>query len=401
MSLEILEVVTKADLKRWVGFPLQHYADQPAYVPQILSEELSYVNPNKNPAFEVCDVCFLLAVDGDRIVGRICAIINTLETEKLGRRRGRFGWFETIDDAEVATGLLDRAREWLKRRGCVEMTGPHCFGDLDQEGLLIDSFDEIPTIAGCYNHPYYQRLVEDYGFIKDTDYLETRFEVGESSPFLDRLSRRNNEETGHRVVTCPSRKALKARIGEVWPVLEAAFAPLYGVMPLTPKQTDYYTKKYFGLLDPDFVKLIYSAEGTLDAFLVGMPNLSNAFRRARGKLLPTGFWHILKAMRKPETVDFLLAGAVPGTAHGLLTAIGVADMMHTLRRRGVRYVESNRQLEDNKTIHRLWTRFKVVNRRRSRVYRLPLDVAAAGNQTEMNPIGSVASTVTIRPASRG
>ena len=369
MSLEIRSVDSRADLKRWVAFPVEHYAGSPAHVPQILREEFSYVDRTKNPAFDVCDVRFLLAEDRGRILGRVCAIVNRLETEKLGYARGRLGWFESIDDPEVATGLFDTARDWLAARGCTELTGPHGFGDLDPEGLLIDGFDAIPTISGCYNYPYYERLFEDYGMVKDIDYLETRFEVPESSTFLDRMAKRNNAEGGFTVHTCRNRRELKARVVDVWPVLEAAFAPLYGVMPLTDAQTDYYTTKYFGMLDPDFVKLIYSSDKALVAFLVGMPNLSKAFRRAGGRLLPTGFWHILKDMRRPETVDFLLAGAIPGTPHGLLTAIGVADMMHTLRRRGVRYVESNRQLEDNKTIHRLWQRFDMVNRRRSRVYR--------------------------------
>ena len=383
MSLKILDADTKADLKRWVAFPVEHYAGHPWHVPQILREEFSYVDRDKNPAFEVCRVRFLLAEDRGRVLGRACAIVNALETEKLGYARGRVGWFESVDDSEVATGLFDEARDWLTAQGCAEMTGPHGFGDLDPEGLLIDGFDATPTISGSYNYPYYERLFEDYGMTKDTDYIETRFEVPDRSTFLDRMAKRNEGDKICTIHTCASRRELKSRVDKIWPVMEAAFAPLYGVMPLTQAQMDYYTGKYFGMLDPDFVKLIYGPDGEMVAFLVGMPNLSHAFRRAGGRLLPTGFWHILRDMRRPETVDFLLAGAVPGTAHGLITAAGVADMMDTLRRRGVRYVESNRQLEDNRTIHRMWKRFEIVNRRRSRVYRRPLPVGEQASATSL------------------
>ncbi len=391
MSLEIRTADTKADLKRWVAFPIEHYAGHPFHVPPLLGEEFSYVDRDKNPAFEVCDVGFFLAEDRGRVLGRVCTIVNALETQKLGYRRGRIGWFESVDDAEVATGLFDTARDWLASRGCVEMTGPHGFGDLDPEGLLIDGFDAVPTISSGYNYPYYQGLFEDYGMVKDIDYLETRFEVPERSTFLDRMARRNEQEGLYRVLTCRSRRELKRKVADVWPVLEVAFAPLYGVMPLTTAQTDYYTKKYFGMLDPDFVKLIYGPGDRLNGFLVAMPNLSQAFRRAGGRLFPTGFWHILRAMRRPDTVDFLLAGAIPDSPHGLLTALGVADMMHTLRRRGVRYVESNRQLEDNKTIHRLWNRFDIVNRRRTRVYRKALTGSESGNGEPDRP-AAVADT---------
>lgn len=372
MSLELLEIDNRRDLKRWVAFPYKHYRGHPVYVPQLFSEEVAYFDRSKNPAFEVSKVKLVLALKDGIPVGRICGIINSLEEQKLGRKRGRFGWFETTDDQLVCNGLIDTIREWQIAEGCVEMTGPHGFSDLDVEGLLVEGFDHVPTISGCYNYAYYGSLLENYGFEKDADYLNYRVAVPEEIPFIDRLRRRYADYEAHRVVTCRSRKELKGYLPALWDVLEEAFAPLYGVVPLTRRQMDYYADKYFGFLDPELVKLICTKDDELIAFLVGMPNLSRAFRKAKGRLFPFGALHILRDYRRPTVVDFLLAGSRQGLPTGILTAIGLADMFDTLRRRGVGFVEINHELETNTRVHELWSRFPLVNTRRSRVFRLGL-----------------------------
>ncbi len=372
MSLELLEIENRRDLRRWVAFPYGHYRGNTSYVPQLFRDEIAYFDPGKNPVFEVSRVRLLLAMKDGQPVGRICGIINSLEEQKLGRKRGRFGWFETTDDRAVCDLLLDSVRDWLIREGCVEMTGPHGFSDLDVEGLLIEGFEHVPTISGCYNHPYYQRLLEAYGFQKDADYLIYRIAVPDEIPFVDQVKKRYGGYQDYRVLTCRSGKELKGHLDALWDVLEEAFEPLYGVVPLTRRQMDYYADKYFSFLDPHFVKLLYSKDDELAAFLVGMPNLSRGFQKANGRLLPFGFLHILKDYRQPTAVDFLLAGSRRGVPTGILTAIGLADMFDTLRARGVRFVETNHELETNTRVHQLWSRFPRVSSRRSRVFRLTL-----------------------------
>ncbi len=372
MAIEVHEVADRRGLKAWVGVPYRLYGDHPYWVPQIYSDELAYFDRRKNPAFEVAEVRLLYAIEGEQVVGRICCNVNRLETTKLGYPRGRFGWFECVDDQRVAERLLDSARDWFRARGCVEMTGPQGFSDLDPEGLLVEGFDHLPTISGSYNPPFYQRLLEDYGLEKAVDYVEFRSRLPEDSRVLERLRQRYGRNDAYRVVTCSSRKELLSHTKGVWEVLEAAFAHLYGVMPLTEKQKDFYTKKYFGFLDPDFVKLTFSKEGELVGFFIGIPNLSAAFRKAGGRLLPFGFLHILRAFKRPETVDFLLAGAKPGEPSNLIIALSAVAMYDTLRRCGVRYMETNRELEHNTTVTGIWGKFEQVWFRRSRVYRMVL-----------------------------
>ena len=394
MPIDLVEVRTRRDRKRWVRFPYAHYRNQPAYVPQLIGDELAYFDPGKNPAFEVCDVRLFLAEKEGKVVGRICGLVNSLETEKLGRKRGRFGWFESVDDPAVAHALLDVVRNWHESTGCVEMTGPHGFTDLDVEGLLLDGFDSIPTVAGTYNYPYYAALVEDFGMSKDVDYFDCRFRVPEGPCFIDRLGARAEASGTYHVRPVKGRKAFLEHVAMLWPVLEKAFEPLYGVTPLTAAQQAYYTKKYFGFLDPEFFAFIFSADGELVAFLAAMPNISKALRKARGHLWPFGFVHLLRDLRRPETVDFLLAGSLPGHNSSSITAVGLKYMFETLRRRGVSFVEGNHELENNTTIHQMWNRFGLVSKRRSRVYRMPLrgERTKQASASRKQPVGAPVRT---------
>jgi hypothetical protein len=372
MSIQVQQVTTRADLKRWVKVPYGLYKGNPYYIPQLFSDQLAYFDRRKNPAFEISDVRLLLAVDNQRILGRICGIVNNLEAEKLGYKRGRFSWFECVDDQRTADLLLDSVKDWCRDVGCAEMTGPQGFTDLDVEGLLIEGFDHLPTISGSYNHPYYRKLIENYGFEKDSDYVEFRSRIPLESPLVERFRRRYAGSEDYKVVTCKSRKELISHADAFWGVLEASFEPLYGVTPLSRRQTDFYTKKYFGFLDPNYVKLMFSKQGELVGFFIGMPNLSRGFKRANGRLLPFGLLHILREYRKPESVDFLLAGVKPGEPSGLIIAMSAVEMYDTLRRRGIQYMETNRELEENTTVTGIWSKFEQVWFRRSRVYRLDL-----------------------------
>lgn len=372
MSIQVNQVSSLPDLKRWVRVPYDLYKGHPYQVPQLFSDELAYFDQRKNPAFETSVIKLFLATDNDRVVGRICGIVNNLETTKLGYKRGRFGWFECVNDQRVADTLLDSAKGWCREIGCAEITGPQGFTDLDAEGLLIEGFDHLPTISGSYNFPYYQQLIENYGFQKDADYVEFRSRIPAEFPLLERLRKRYMGHEEYRVITCSSRKELLSHADAVWGLLEACFEPLYGVTPLTRKQTDFYTKKYFGFLDPHYVKLTFSSHQELVGFFIGMPNLSRSFKKAGGRMLPFGLLHILNEYRKPETVDFLLGGVKPGEPSGLITAITLIDMIDTLCRRGIRTIETNRELEENRTLTGIWAKFDRVWSRRSRVYRLDL-----------------------------
>lgn len=375
MSLSILEVSSKAELKEWVLFPYRLYEDDPLYVPQIIREELDFFSSDRNPSFDVAETKLLIVRRGERVVGRVCGIIHRLEEEKLGRRRGRFGWFDCIDDPEVAAVLLGRLEAWMIERGCVEMTGPHGFTDLDPSGLLVDGFDALPTIAGSYHKPYYRRLVEGCGFEKDIDYIEHRFAFPENDPLFDRMDRlvAGARKAGYRIVELRNKKQIHEHIDSWWDLLEASFEKLYGVTPLTEEQRAYYTKKYFDFVDPDFLVMALDRKDRMIGMFLALPSLSRPFQRAGGKLFPFGFVHLLNGFKRFDTLDFYFAGVHPEASSTKVLPLLVMAIFKAAREHGIRFVETNRQLETNTAIVDIWSKFDVVSRRTSRVFRKSLE----------------------------
>jgi len=376
MTLSIFEVHNKSELKEWVLFPFRFYRDDPFYVPQIIREEIDFFSADSNPGFDVADTKLLLVRQNNKTVGRVCGVLHRLEEEKLGYKRGRFGWFECIDDANAAQALLSYLEDWFVSQGCLEFTGPHGFTDLDPEGLLVDGFDALPTIAGSYNKPYYHKLLEDFGFQKEVDYIEHRIEFPENNPLFGKLQKRVNaaEGDGYRVVKLRKKKEILQYVDQWWDVLEASFEHLFGVTPLTYEQKKYYTKKYFGFVDPNFMIMVADRKKQIQGLFLGLPSLSRPFQKAKGRLLPFGFLHILRGFKKFDTVDFYFAGVHPQANSRKVLPIMALAMYQTLKQHSVRYIETNRELETNISITGIWTKYSVVNKRRTRIFKKLLTV---------------------------
>lgn len=374
MTISILEVQTKSELQKWVDFPIRFYRNDKNYVPQIRREEMDFFSADRNPGFQVAETKLLLVRQNGKSIGRICGILHKLEEEKLGYKRGRFGWFECIDDCHVAHELLGYLQQWFTREGCREITGPHGFSDLDPEGLLIDGFDAVPTIAGSYNPTYYRRFLEDFGFVKEVDYVEHRVEFPKDSPLFKKMDGMvaEAESEGYRLVNLMKKKEILKYVDQWWDLLEASFAHLFGVIPLTDEQKKYYTQKYFGFVDPDFFLIVVDRHNRLQGLFLGLPSLSRAFQKANGRLFPFGFLHILRGFKKYDTVDFYFAGVHPeGNPRKIFPILALA-MHRALDKNGVKYLETNRELETNTTITRIWIKYAVINKRRSRIFKKAL-----------------------------
>ena len=376
METAVIEVHGTSDLKKWVELPNALYRGDANYIPQILRQELDLFSPAKNPSFKISKTKLLLARSGERVVGRVCGTIHSLETRKLGYMRGRFGWFESIEDPDVAAALMGHLEKWFIAEGCREMTGPHGFSDLDPEGMLVEGFDALPTIAGSYNKPYYPVLIEALGFQKEVDYIETRLEFPQEMPPLFQMIAKKvmpaAEAEGYRLVKGLTKKGVKGYTGQFWDVLEASFEHLYGVTPLTDDQKAFYGKKYFGFIDPRFLQLVVDGSERLQGFFLGLPSLSRSFQRIGGRLYPFGFFHILRGFKRFDTVDFYFAGVHPQANVKRILPMMALGMWRALKAANVRYLETNRELETNTTVVNIWSRFAVVNRRRTRVFRKSL-----------------------------
>jgi GNAT superfamily N-acetyltransferase len=324
---------------------------------------------DKNPAFEHCEARYWLALRNGRTVGRIAAILNRRHIEKWKQRYMRFGWIDFIDDPEVPEALLGTVERWAKDKGMTAMHGPLGFTDLDREGMLIQGFDELGTLATIYNHPYYPAHMERMGYVKDTDWVEYEIPVpaepNETMSRIAEIALRRNKLT---LLEARNKKALLPYAKELFHLLDDTYRELYGVVPLTEKQVDAYVSQYFGFITPDFVPVVLDSEGHMVAFGITMPSLSKALQKANGRLLPFGFIHLIRALKKNDRADLYLVAVKPEYQRKGVNAILIHKMNGVYNRLGVKKVESNPELETNRLVQEQWKFYERRQHKRRRCY---------------------------------
>lgn len=376
MSIEIREVRNKKELRQFVTFNIELYKDCPYHVPSLIEEEMTTLDKTKNPAFENCDAVYFLAYKDGKIVGRIAGMINRLSNHTWEQRRARFGFVDFIDDDDVVNALFSAVEEWAKPQGMKELHGPMGFSDLDHQGMLVDGFDQMATMATIYNHPYYPKQLERIGFQKDEDWHEFKIYIPESIPEKHvRIGEIVKKKYGLKVVKCQKRKELMHYALQIFNTLNEAYAPLYGFSQLSRKQIEYYIDIYIPLVRLDLLTLIVKEEDdTIVGFGISLPNLSSAMRAAKGKLFPFGWFHLLKALKmKPKVVDLYLVGVLPEYQNKGVNALLFNDLIPIYQRLGVEYAESNPELETNSAVQAQWGYFKREHHKTRRAYVKTLD----------------------------
>jgi hypothetical protein len=372
MAIDISVVTDRRDLKRFVTFPIGLLGGNSNYVPPLVSDDLSTLSPRKNPAFEKSEARLFLARRDGRLVGRIAAIHNIPANQKYGAKNLRFGWFDTVDDPEVSAALFAAAETWGRQLGMETLTGPQGFTDLDPEGLLVEGFDELATIAEIWNPPYYPVHLERLGFVKEIDYIEfeARPPAGGIPERMQRLAEFALKRNKFRILRYRSAKQLaNARAKELFDLLDEAYEELYASTPLTDRQKWYYAKKYLPFVNPDLVKVAVDENDRMIGFLISMPSLSRALQKARGRLFPFGFLHVLRAQKRFECLDFYLAGVKKEHRNKGVDLVMVVDVFREALRYGIKRAESNPELETNRKIQAEWKFVETRQHKRRRIYR--------------------------------
>ena len=360
MTTIIKQVKTRAELKKFIRLNYEMYKDNPYSVPDLYEDMLNTFSTDKNPAFEFCEADYFLAYQGDKIVGRVAAIINRRANETWNKKAVRFGWIDFIDDPEVSKALIDTVKAWGKERGMTTLEGPLGFTDMDAEGMLIEGFDQLSTMATLYNYPYYPKHMEALGLVKATDWVELKLKVPEKLPdgyarVADIVKRRYNL----RVRKLHSVKEIKRTgIGyTIFDLINEAYAPLYGYSKMTKGQIDQYVNEYLPILDLEMVTLIEQADtGELVAVGISMGSMSRALQRAHGKLWPLGWWHLLKALKLKHApiLDLLLIGVKREYQGKGVNALLFADLIPIYIRKGYKWGETNPELEGNEKVQAQW-----------------------------------------------
>ena len=346
----------------------------PYSVPDLYDDMLGTFSPKKNAAFEFCEADYFLALKGGKVVGRVAAIINRRANERWNKKQVRFGWIDFIDDENVSRALIDTVIAWGRERGMTEIAGPLGFTDMDAEGMLIEGFDQLSTMATIYNYPYYPEHIERLGLEKAADWVEMKIYIPEGIPEKhQRIANIISQKYGLHILKINTNyEALTSGITKkIFELINDAYEQLFGFSRMTQKQIDAYVKMYVPVLDLRMVTLVENDEGELVAVGISMPSLSKALQKAKGKLLPFGWWHLLKALfwKRPEALDLLLVAVRPDYQGKGVNALLFTDLIPIYKQLGFVYAESNPELEQNDKVQNQWQYFKTEQHKRRRCYR--------------------------------
>ena len=372
-DIKVKQVLNSSDLELFIKFPMELYKGNPYYVPPLINEEKSIWVKEENPALQYSEAAQFLAYKGKNIVGRIAVMINHKEEKELGIRKVRFGWLDFIDDIEVSKSLINTAIEYAKSKGISKIEGPMGFTNLDKAGMLTKGFDKLATMIGIYNFDYYPKHMEQLGLVKEKEWVE--FEINFPDTLPDKVEKFSNliaEKYELELVKFKSKKDILPLVEPMFKLLDDTYKHLSTYTPITQEQIKHYKEKYFKFIDKDYIVCIKDKYGSLISFAITMPSYSKALQKAKGKLFPFGWWHLLNAGKKNDRANFYLIGIHPQYQKRGVTAIIFKEIYETFKKKGVKFLETNPELEENASIQALWQDYHPTNHKRRRTYSLEI-----------------------------
>lgn len=371
MAVFVKEISGKKELKKFIQFSIELYKGSSCFVPPLIDEEVCTLSPKSNPAFDFCEAVYYMAYRDNKPVGRIAGIINHQVNEKNGEKHARFGFVDFIDDPEVSQALFEAVEQWARSKGMTAIQGPLGFTDMDPEGMLIEGFDQIGTMATIYNYPYYPEHMTKLGYQKEIDWVEFKIYIPDAIPEKhQRISDIVQKKYNLKVLKFSKTKALIQGYGQkIFELVNHAYADLYGYSALTQRQMDYYIKMYISMLRLDNVALIADPDNELVGVGIAVPSMARALQKSKGKLFPTGFYHLLKALKgQNDVVDLLLVAVRPDYQNKGVNALLFSDLIPIFIQNGYKYAESNPELEINGKVQSQWQYFDYEQHKRRRAF---------------------------------
>ncbi|GEN77803.1 GNAT family N-acetyltransferase [Chryseobacterium hagamense] len=373
-EISVIEVKSADQLKQFVRFPMDLYKNNPYYVPSFVNEEINIWNPAENPALEYSEARQFLAHKDGQIAGRIAVIINHKEERELGIRKVRFGWIDFIDDEKVSRALIQKAIDYAREKNIGKIEGPMGFTNLDKAGMLTMGFDKLATMIGIYNHAYYPQHLEKLGLTKEKEWVEFELQFPEVLPEkIHKFNELISLKYKLKVLEFKSKEEIIGYVDPMFDLLDETYKHLSTYTPISDEQRKTYKEKYFKLIDKDYIVCVADDTDQLVAFAITMPSYSRALQKSGGKLLPFGWWHFLRAGKKNDRANFYLIGIHPDYQRRGVTSIIFKEIWKLFRKKGVKYLETNPELEENKSVQLLWQDYNPVNHKRRRTYAMEIN----------------------------
>lgn len=373
-EISVIEVKTSKDLMNFIKFPMELYKNNENYVPSLINEEKNIWNPSENPALGYSEAKQFLAYKNGKIVGRIAIMINHKEEKELGISKVRFGWLDFIDDFKVSKALIDTAISFAKEKNINKIEGPMGFTNLDKAGMLTMGFDKLATMIGLYNFDYYPKHLEKLGLVKEKEWVE--FEMNFPTVLPERVEKFSSliaQKYKLKVIDFKNKKEILPLVEPMFKLLDQTYNSLSTYTPITDEQIKTYKEKYFPYIDKNYVICVEDENHQLVSFAITMPSYSQALRKSKGKLWPFGWWHFLQAGKKNDRANFYLIGIHPEYQRRGVTAIIFKEIFVRFNKMGIKFAETNPELEENKSVQVLWQDYNPVNHKRRRTYSMEID----------------------------
>jgi len=354
--MQIVKVTTRKQLKQFVMLPFELYKDDPNWVPPLINEEMKFFDRTKNPHFEHSVADYYIALEGDKVVGRITAQTNTLHNNHYNDNMGFFGFFECIDDVKVAEALMDTAVKWNKEHGKDKISGPFNFTINDICGLLVDGFETPPYIMLAYNKPYYEKLLNRLGLVKAQGMYSYLTSTEVIPPKLVRVAKIIEKKLVKENVTFYTLRKKKAEriedIEIVFDIYRKAWKDNWGYVPMSEKEFDRLKDELLPIADPNFI-MIAKKDDIPIGFSVGIPNFNRVLKVMNGKINPITIIKALRAKSKIREVRVMIMGILEEYRN-----LGVDAMFHYkfyeyAIPKGIYNGEFSWVLEDNVMMNRL------------------------------------------------
>ncbi|MCG2611847.1 GNAT family N-acetyltransferase [Flavobacterium sp. SM15] len=368
--ITIKEISSQKELKEFILFSFELFKNNPYWIPPIIADELESFNKDKNPAFKNADVHFYLAYKNGKIAGKIIAIINWDEVNLLGKKKVRFGWFDAIDDIEVTKALLNKVSEFGKQQGMDHIEGPMGFSNLDKVGVLTEGFDQLGTMISWYSPPYYKEHFEKLGMVKEKEYFESYFSMEAVNPEpFQRASKMIKERYGLKVLNFKKSEEVMPYVDQMFDLFNSTYSSLQSFVAINDETKEYFKKKYISFINPEYIKFIIDKDEKMIGFTVVMPSFERALQKAKGKLFPFGFIHLLQAKKNAKEVVFYLIGVSPEYQNKGITAVIFDEYYKVFKEKGIKRFIRTPELEENHAMHNLWKNFDPTIHKRRRTYR--------------------------------
>lgn len=372
-NVVIKQVITENDLMKFIKFPMELYKNNPNYVPPLINEEKNIWKKEENPALSYSVAKQFLAYKNDKIVGRIAVMINNKEAQELGVKKVRFGWLDFIDDQEVSKALIDTAIQFAKNNHIDKIEGPMGFTNLDKAGMLTMGFDKLATMIGLYNFEYYPTHLENLGLAKEKEWVEFEINFPEVLPEkVVKFSSLIAEKYKLKVINFKSKQEILPLVDPMFKLLDETYKHLSTYTPISEEQIKTYKEKYFPFIDKNYIICVADENNELVSFAITMPSYSKALQKSKGKLFPFGWWHFLQAGKKNDRANFYLIGVHPEYQRRGVTAIIFKEIFDRFTKMGIKFAETNPELEENKNVQLLWQDYNPVNHKRRRTYSLEI-----------------------------